>query len=148
MRTSAGFSLSFLAALIGFAGYWYLAPRSESFGMFLGFDEVATVRLALSFAATLAGVVLGSLYRQLRQLQVEGQQVISDAPAFITRMFRSVDLWLGLAGSPIVYALLLQSTNGMNLPGLLLIALENGFCCLIILNQFVGKAEADAKEKH
>jgi hypothetical protein len=56
-------------------------------------------------------------------------------------MFRSVDMWLGIAGAPIVYALLLKATDGMSMPGLLAVALENGFCCLIIVNGFIGRAE-------
>jgi hypothetical protein len=60
-------------------------------------------------------------------------------------MLKSVDMWLGLAGAPIVYALVLQSTAGMTLPGLLVVALENGFCCLIVLNGFMRNAEKDAR---
>jgi hypothetical protein len=38
-----------------------------------------------------------------------------------------------------VYALLLKSSNGLSLSGLIVVALENGFCCLIIINGFVGR---------
>jgi hypothetical protein len=48
---------------------------------------------------------------------------------------------LGVAGAPIVYALPLQSTDGMSLPGLLIVALENCFCCLLIESAFVGRTE-------
>jgi hypothetical protein len=132
--------LAALAAVVGFFAYWYLVPRSNSFGMFEG-NEVNGARLGLSFGATILGVVLGSFYRQLRKMQSENKETIDDIGAFLSQMFRSVDMWLGLAGSPIVYALLLQSTSGMNLPGLLVVALENGFCCLILINQFVASKE-------
>jgi hypothetical protein len=139
--------LTALCGMVGFVAFWYLVPRSVSFGMFEGEDKPDVARLALSFSATIAGVVLGSAYRQLRALQAAGIHTIPDAPAFLSTVVRSVDLWLGLVGAPIVYALLLQSTDGMSLPGLLLVALENGFCCLLIVNAFVGRAASDTPQK-
>jgi len=99
----------------------------------------------LSFSATIAGVVIGSTYRQLRALQAAGLTTIPNARVFLSDLSRSIDLWLGLVGAPIVYALLLQSTDGMSLPGLLLVALENGFCCLLIVNAFIGRTETELK---
>jgi hypothetical protein len=140
--------LTVLAALVGMAAFWFLVPRSASFGMFQqegGGPNVA--RLVFSFVSTITGVVLGSAYRQLRHLQSTGVNTISDMSRFTSDLTRSIDLWLGLAGAPIVYALLLQSTNGMSLPGLLLVALENGFCCLLIVNSFVGRTESSLAPK-
>jgi len=129
-----------VAAAVGLVAFLFLVPRAASFGMFQQEGGPNIARLAFSFVSTLAGVILGSAYRQLRQLQVE-TSTIQDVPKFLSGVLRSVDLWLGLAGAPIVYALLLQSTDGMSLPGLLLVALENGFCCLLIVNAFVGRSE-------
>ena len=98
----------------------------------------------LSFLATIIGVICGSFYRELRSLQAKNVTTIQDPGLFFGNMVRSVDMWLGFAGSPIVYSLLLKATDGMSLPGLLAVALENGFCCLIIVNGFIGKAEQDA----
>ena len=136
------FVIALVAVVVGLAGFWYLVPRAPSFGMFAVEGEINLTRAGLSFAATIAGVILGSFYRQLRALQATGQTTIEAPLRFIAAMFRSVDMWLGLAGAPIVYALLLQSTSGMTLPGLLVVALENGFCCLVIVNGFVGRVEA------
>lgn len=134
-------------AVGGFVAFWYLAPRSASFGMFEAEGKANIGRLAISFSATIGGVVLGSAYRQLRALQAAGTNVIRDVPAFLSTLLRSVDLWLGLVGAPIVYALLLQATDGMSLPGLLLVALENGFCCLLIVNAFVGRTESELQRQ-
>lgn len=134
-----------VAIVAGLAGFWYLMPRTPAFGMFAGEGDANLVRVALSFSATIGGVILGSFYRQLRALQAAGQQTIEAPLHFIAVMFRSIDMWIGLAGAPIVYALLLQSTSGMTLPGLLVVALENGFCCLVIVNGFVGRVEAREK---
>jgi hypothetical protein len=134
-----------ISLLFGLFAYWYLAPRSSSFGMFEGAETSGPLRFILSFLATIIGVICGSFYRELRGLQAKGEKSIQDLRSFFVGMFRSVDMWLGFAGSPIVYALLLKATDGMSLPGLLTVALENGFCCLIIVNGFIGRAEQDAK---
>lgn len=130
-----------VALLVGFLAYWYLAPREPSFGMFEELNGNGNFRFALSFIATIAGVALGSAYRELKSLQAQGINRIEAPVAFLSDLLRSTDLWLGLAGSPIVYALLLQASDGMSLPGLIIVALQNGFCCLVILNSFVGKEE-------
>jgi hypothetical protein len=135
------FGAAIVALVVGFLLYWYLAPRSASFGMFEGNSNSGTLRLGLSFGATVAGVILGSVYRQLRELQAQGTRKIENFGVFFGDVFRSTDMWIGLAGSPLVYALLLKSSDGMSLPGLLTVALENGFCCLLIINGFLSKAE-------
>jgi hypothetical protein len=135
-----------VTAVVGWFSFWYLVPRATSFGMFEGDNTPNITRLALSFSATIAGVVIGSTYRQLRALQAAGLTTIPNARVFLSDLSRSIDLWLGLVGAPIVYALLLQSTDGMSLPGLLLVALENGFCCLLIVNAFVGRTETELKK--
>jgi hypothetical protein len=144
MSKAMTFAATAVALAIGFVVFWYLLPKTTSFGMFGADNDAKIGRVLLSFSATILGVVLGSFYRQLRQLQIAGQTSVKKPRRFISEMFRSIDMWLGLVGSPIVYALLLQSTAGMTLPGLLLVALENGFCCLIIINGFVGKLEEAA----
>jgi hypothetical protein len=134
-------AVALTALLIGLVAYWYLAPREASFGMFEDVSGSGNFRFAVSFVATLVGVVLGSIYRELKSLRAQGIYKIENPALFFSDIARSTDLWLGLAGSPIVYALLLQASDGMSLPGLIVVALQNGFCCLIILNSFVGKEE-------
>lgn len=128
-------ALAIFAVVIGGIGYWLLIPREPTYGMFEEGAAADVLRIGLSFFATMLGVVLGSFYRTLQALKAGGHAVIRDASATLSRMLRSIDLWLALAGAPILYALLLQTTTGMNLSGLVVVALQNGFCSLIIINQ-------------
>jgi hypothetical protein len=135
------------AIVLGFVLFLYFVPRTTSFGMFAGPNEVNVGRLLLAFATTIAGVVLGSFYRNLRAYQATGRPTIEQPLAFVSSIFRSVDMWLGLVGAPIVYALLLQSSSGMTLPGILILALQNGFCCVLLVNSFVGGVEKKLENK-
>jgi hypothetical protein len=141
------FGAAIVAVVLGFVLYMNFVPRTASFGMQAEAGGSGMLRLTLSFAATIAGVVLGSVYRQIRELQARGAVRIDDFGAFFGDVFRSTDMWLGLVGSPLVYALLLKSSDGMSLPGLITVALENGFCCLLIISGFVGKTEQQASPK-
>jgi|SRR5688572_8660061 len=140
-----GFAMlaAIIALVVGFLAFWSLMPRTTAFGMFESEGDVNIARVAFTFGATIAGVVLGSVYRQLRRL--EGPR-IEDVPGFLSGVARSVDLWLGLVGAPIVFALLLQSSDGMSTAGLFLVGLENGFCCLIIVNGFIGRTETEVQK--
>jgi hypothetical protein len=134
--------ISVAAIAIGFAGYWYYAPV-ETLGMVEG-SASGGLKFLLGFAATIVGVMLGALYRRLRALQARGITNIPSARKFSKDVASSVDLWLGLVGAPIVYALLLKSSDGMDLLGLVIVALQNGFCCLIILNSLIRNTTAPA----
>jgi hypothetical protein len=141
------FGVAIIAVVVGFVLYLNFAPRTASFGMQAEAGGSGMLRLGLSFAATIAGVVLGSVYRQIRELQARGTTRIDDFGAFFGNVFRSTDMWLGLVGSPLVYALLLKASDGMSLAGLITVGLENGFCCLLIINGFVGKMEQQASPR-
>jgi hypothetical protein len=139
MNSAAAVLTSVLCAGLGFAGFWWLSPRSDNFGMFESGAADATLRIVLSFAAVIVGVVLGSLYRTLKSLGDEGKKDIGNAGRFLSRAFRSIDMWLGLVAAPLVYAVLLQSTSGMALSGLVVVGLQNGFCCLVVANALLEK---------
>ena len=129
------------AAVIGFSLFWWYAPTGVSFGFFET-SEVDWVRLVVAYASVVAGVILGSLYRQLRTVQ---GPTINDVKGFSRQAFRAVDMWLGLVGSPLVFAMLLRTTDGMSIHGMVIVGLENGFCCLIILN---GLLSAPTRGEH
>jgi hypothetical protein len=130
--------VSLVCLALGFAGFWWLVPHSQTFGMFESETTQTALRVSLSFGATICGVVLGSLYRGLKILRDAGVQRIPKVSRFLSGSFRSVDMWLGLVAAPVVYALLLQSSSGMTLAGLVVTGLQNGFCCLVLANSLLG----------
>jgi hypothetical protein len=132
-----------VAAALGFVLFVLMDPVARLPGMSESGSDLM-VRIVVGFAATLAGVVLGAMYRELRRRQAAGQTEIAVLP-FFRDMRKSLELWLGLVGSPLVFALLLRSTAGMDLLGMVITALENGFCCLIILNALIERHQAEPK---
>jgi hypothetical protein len=142
-------SLKYLGSLvaigIGLWGYHQLVPKDDSFGLFSAQDGQATLSFLLTFAATVTGVVLGSLYRGLSKLRDAGVPTVP--PGYFAGLFRSVDMWIGLVASPIVFALLLKASEGMALPAVLILALENGFCALIIIEGFTRAKNPPQEEQ-
>jgi hypothetical protein len=128
---------SLSAIAVGFVTFVLMDPIASLPGM-AEHQNGVPVRIAAGFLATLVGVVLGAVYRELRRRQSRGATRIAVGP-FFRDMRGSIELWLGLVGSPMVFALLLRSTEGVDLIGLVIMALENGFCCLIILNTLIEK---------
>lgn len=132
MNNTIKIFIAVIALFLGLIGYQFLVPREVSFGLFSSDDGAATLRYGVTFAATIVGVVLGSIYRGLKLLKETNQSQIP--PGFFVGRFRSVDMWIGLVASPIIFALLLKASDGMTLAGLVVMALENGFCALIIID--------------
>jgi hypothetical protein len=128
-----------ISATAGFLLFVELSPMPM-----LGMNETVGdeyLRMLAGFGATLVGVVLGAAYRELRRHQAAGRRRIN-IRSFFRDLRSSIELWLGLIGSPVVFALLLNSSEGMDLLGVILIGLQNGFCCLVILNAFIEKGAA------
>jgi hypothetical protein len=50
-----------------------------------------------------------------------------------------------LGFNPAGIRLLLKATDGMSLPGLIVVTLQNGFFCLIIVNGFIGRVEQNVE---
>ncbi|MEO8379838.1 MAG: hypothetical protein ABI779_09270 [Acidobacteriota bacterium] len=142
MNTSLAVVVSLLCAAIGFALFWFVAVPQDH-GFFSVGDSAGT-RLLLGFFATLLGVLLGSTYRQLARMKEANVQTIRSVRRFALNVVRSVDLWMGLVASPLVYGLLVQSAANMTLAGLVIVAIENGFCCLLIAENIVKRAPANA----
>lgn len=123
-------------AIGGIAGWLYFAtPSNLAFGG-LQDPNSTTNRVwlwVLGYLITLGGVACGSGYRSLQKLQ---GQSIGSVRKFFGGVLLSTDLWMGLLGSPIVYGLILRSTTGMSHSAFFVTALENGFCCTILINSF------------
>ena len=129
-----------LAGAGGFVGYWSLYPVPDSFGL-LTSGQSTQILVGLSgFIATLVGVLLGSAYRRLSAMKAAGRKNIGKLRTFLKSLLESVDLWMGFVASPLVFALLLRASEGMSTPGLLIVGLENGFCCLLIAESLIPSA--------
>ncbi len=90
----------------------------------------------IAFSATILGVLLGSLYRRLVELKERGQQSIRNRVLF-RQVLRSIDFKIGLVGAPIVFGLLWNAISDISMPGMLIIALQNGFTSHAILREVV-----------
>jgi hypothetical protein len=103
-----------LAALAaaGLGAWIYLAPVDRgSFGFAAPGAAAATTKvlvIAYGYGITVIGVVLGSFYRELQRRQSAGVTEIK-LGELRHAVFGSTDFWMSLCGSPLVYALLLQS---------------------------------------
>jgi len=128
-----------LLAVSGFIIWWYLAqPRQLQFGAQVIPAQGNYFIIAYGYLVTLAGVIIGCSYRQLQKLRDAGESNIQKPGLFLKQIASSIDLWMGIFGSPIVYALLWKSIDGGNISGLTVIALQNGFCCTLIISNFVA----------
>ena len=90
------------------------------------------------YLATVAGVILGSAYRGLHPKPTAGGR-IDDFGALASDIFRSRDLWAGLVASPLVFGLLYRTLDDAALSGLVVLGLENGFCCHISATRELGR---------
>lgn len=111
-------------AAIGAECGLYIAQGHGVFGMNAEPSSFGPERIALGYGATIIGVSLGAGYRSM----LDRKRITSIRKA-LGQVFYSTEFWLGLFGSPIVFALILQSASSLNTPGLITIALQNGFCC-------------------
>ncbi len=130
-----------LLAVAGFIIWWKLSETKE---IQFGANEVAKQQsfliIVYGFVITLLGVLIGACYRELQSMKDKGQTHIGSLKEFFKSIFTSIDLWMGLFGAPIVYALLWKSLDGGSVAGLTIIALQNGFCCTIITSNLMKKS--------
>lgn len=134
------FTLLGIAALAsGLAGYWFLIPQTI-FRDQLGFSSVDAplFKLAVGYVALVIGAFLGSGFRALLRLRASGQTEVSPV-VFASSVFKSIDFWLGLFGSPIVFSFILKGLDQIDLRSFIAIALQNGFLGSILVEQFLAQ---------
>jgi hypothetical protein len=135
------------AVLAGAITWISLAPRSTSFGLFTNDQSNHLLTITVGYIATAAGAFLGTVYRELSARQRRGETIIESPVSFLGELLRSINLWMAMTGSPIVFALLLKTTSGMGLSGIVVVALENGFSCLLVLDSLVGEKNRRPRSK-
>jgi len=127
-------------ACVGFFVWRYLITAQPlRFGANETPETQAVPVVLYGYLVTLAGVILGSAYRELQARKEHGETQIGNVSAFAKSVFLSIDFWTSLCGSPIVYALLWKSLDGGNVAGLTVIALQNGFCCTMVISNFLKR---------
>ncbi len=129
-------------SISAFGYYYILGTEPMRFGAQEIPEDVDILRLSIGFLVTLLGVFIGVTYGLLQKLKKEGHAQIDSFKAFSLKIFYSTDLWIGFCGAPLVFALLMQSTQGATWPGLIAVALQNGFCCAIIADRFIAQNNA------
>ncbi|MCT4607576.1 MAG: hypothetical protein N4A70_00050 [Pelagimonas sp.] len=141
MRKSYG---AVLGLAIGTLGYFLVGNFEVGLlGNFESSGLDGPLRAILGLALTIVGAILGAAYRALVELKASGVGRIENFRQLLSDIFRSVDLWISLAVSPMVFALLLSSTDGVATPGFILIALQNGFFCQAIVERMRQQVTAE-----
>lgn len=120
--------------------WWIVVGSPVRFGAVAASESTVVWRLALGYLMTVVGVVMGSGYRNLQARRERGETEIPGLQKFARSVLFSVDFWLGVCGSPLVYALLVRATDGGNMAGLIAIAMENGFFCTVIISGLTPRA--------
>jgi hypothetical protein len=127
-------------AVAGFLIFNHLATRQP---LRFGANEAPETQkigvIFYGYGITLIGVVLGAAYRELQARREKGETQLASVTGFATSVLRSIDFWLSLCGSPIVYALLWKSLEGGNQAGLTIMALQNGFCCTMVVGALLKR---------
>jgi hypothetical protein len=135
-------TLVWIAAAVAAAVAWALLFMGSTtwFGAVAQASPTDWGKLVAGYFATVAGVVLGSAYRALRPKTAAAAARIDNFRVVADDIFRSRDLWAGLVASPLVFGLLYRTLDDAALSGLVVLALENGFCChTVVSNIRVGK---------
>lgn len=129
-----------LLAVVGFLGWRYLIHSEPlRFGANAIPEQPGTPVILFGYGITLLGVILGSAYRELQARRQRGLIRLKSFREFLGSVFLSLDFWMSLCGSPLVYALIWKSMDGGNIAGLTTIALQNGFCCTVIISSLMAK---------
>lgn len=129
-------------AAMGFLLLHYLLTRQPiRFGANAVPESASVATVLIGYALTVMGVLLGTGYRSLQAMKVAGKD-FPGLPNFSRQMGRSVDLWMGLFASPIVFALILQSTGGAGWAAITAIALQNGFSCTVVISGIAPQRQA------
>jgi hypothetical protein len=101
----------------------------------------------LGFFLTIVGVLSGTIYREAMSIRSEGNHKISSYQVFFERIFKSTDLIMGLAASPIIFGMLIDAIAGISTAGMAVIALQNGFACSAIAGSLVHGGSKPAHEE-
>jgi hypothetical protein len=138
-----------LAFVGGFLAWFWLAMGGvKSFGAVAAPGATSWGVVAVGYLATILGVLLGSIYRELARLRDLGITEVKSIPKFLRHIFRSVDFLMSIVASPLVYALILRGIDSPSASSYVVIGIQNGFACLAITSSFLGQQAAPPTATH
>lgn len=132
-----------IAAFVGgfLIWFWLATGGVKSFGAVAAPGENSLWVVVGGYFATLLGVVLGSVYRELARMRGQGVTEIKNIRPFLRKVGRSIDFLMSLVASPLVYALILRGLGSTGLSSYIVIGIQNGFACLAITSSFLEKQQ-------
>lgn len=129
-----------IALAVGGFVAWYFMTRGSGGRMFGGVAAPPESQVWLGlygYVATVCGVFLGSGYRALEAMRARNETEVKDFKHFFTSFLRSIDFWMAMFASPIVYAMIWKTFNQQDFAALSIVALENGFACLAVVSSLL-----------
>ena len=139
MRSAVIPVLGILFSILSGYCYWNnINLQNTSFGA-VAIEESPTIKILIAYLITLAGVVLGTVYRNLQERKLGQEKVIENSGLFFRNVFRSIDFWMSLCASPLVFMILYNSISNSSFSSLALIAFENGFFITLIMDKIVPR---------
>jgi hypothetical protein len=113
-------------------------------------SKAKAILIVYGYATLVVGVFLGSGYRELKERRTKDIKQIK-IKELLGSILHSTDFWLGLFGSPVVYAILLQaidlnSASIASATGVTLVGLQNGFVCQSIADAIRPKIAGSPAE--
>lgn len=160
MNERSMLALARVLALAGLAFWGYFLMRNIfEIPLFLNSAGDSALPLQIAFgvygyAVLLFGVVLGAVYREIRARRQAGRKTIKIFTV-MRQALSTIDFWLGVFASPVVYAVLLQAVDLTSISvsgfvGITLVGLQNGFACNAVADALLDSgrtAPADVKSQ-
>jgi len=131
-----GLPMAFLGAVA-----WFILNRVDGnpLGGIATPDAGDLFIVIYGYFTTVCGVLLGSAYRQLERLRALKQTRISSFRTLAADIGTSIDLWMSLLASPIVFALIWKTMDRTSYASVTIMALENGFACLAVISAMLKR---------
>ncbi|MFY0602705.1 MAG: hypothetical protein JXQ93_02065 [Flavobacteriaceae bacterium] len=139
--------LYFFLALAAGIGVWILLypNQNPNIQFFDSQDESIEVipklglyiNMTLGFIMLMIGIFLGTWTRALMKKREAGLKDVHIG-ILIKKSFKSIDLWISILASPLLYGSILSASNSINLSSFIFLALQTGFSSNIVVSTFLG----------
>lgn len=121
----------------GFSIFYFLIPYSSIvIKLGIGGSNLNQFFYSVSgYIVLLFGAFMGSGFRKLLEMKKEGIETLENPILFVLSIARSVDFWLGVFGSILIYSAVLQGIQDVSITTFYYMALEKGFLLTSIIEQ-------------